>query len=127
MLTLSWFITPTGEAIFADDVNYPLKVAGFESTLPGWFWVTGDRNVSARTTGSALRGQRSGLPSRMADLEGLEPPTPWFEAKCSIHLSYRSTNLPVTVAPVSTTENHGLANAGFAFVQKGGARYFPSS
>ena len=28
MLTLSWFITPTGEAIFADDVNYPLTVAG---------------------------------------------------------------------------------------------------
>ena len=26
----------------------------------------------------------------MADLEGLEPPTPWFEAKCSIQLSYRS-------------------------------------
>ena len=26
----------------------------------------------------------------VADLEGLEPPTPWFEAKCSIQLSYRS-------------------------------------
>jgi hypothetical protein len=29
----------------------------------------------------------------MADLEGLEPPTPWFEAKCSIQLSYRSSSL----------------------------------
>ncbi len=62
----------------------------------------------------------------MADLEGLEPPTPWFEAKCSIHLSYRSTILPVTVAPVSTAKNYGLANAGFAFVQRGVASYFPS-
>lgn len=29
----------------------------------------------------------------MVDLEGLEPPTPWFEAKCSIQLSYRSVPL----------------------------------
>jgi hypothetical protein len=27
----------------------------------------------------------------LVDLEGLEPPTPWFEAKCSIQLSYRSS------------------------------------
>lgn len=27
---------------------------------------------------------------RLADPEGLEPPTPWFEAKCSIQLSYGS-------------------------------------
>ncbi len=27
---------------------------------------------------------------RLVDLEGLEPPAPWFEAKCSIQLSYRS-------------------------------------
>src|SRR5690606_36505324 len=33
---------------------------------------------------------------RMADLEGLEPPTPWFEAKCSIQLSYRSGFSPLT-------------------------------
>ena len=28
----------------------------------------------------------------MADPEGLEPPTPWFEAKCSIQLSYGSVD-----------------------------------
>ena len=55
MLTLSWFITPTGEAIFADDVNYPLKVAGFESTLPGWFWVTGDSHGSERVTAAVVK------------------------------------------------------------------------
>ena len=30
---------------------------------------------------------------RMADPEGLEPPTPWFEAKCSIQLSYGSAQV----------------------------------
>jgi hypothetical protein len=48
MLTLSWFIAPHGEAIFAVGVNYLLKVAGFESTLPGWFWVTGDTGDESR-------------------------------------------------------------------------------
>ena len=28
---------------------------------------------------------------KVVDPEGLEPPTPWFEAKCSIQLSYGST------------------------------------
>ena len=31
-----------------------------------------------------------GIPPKIVDLEGLEPPAPWFEAKCSIQLSYRS-------------------------------------
>jgi hypothetical protein len=39
---LSWFITPNGEAIFAVGVNYPLKVAGFDLALPGWFCPADD-------------------------------------------------------------------------------------
>ena len=35
----------------------------------------------------------STLERKVADLEGLEPPTPWFEAKCSIQLSYKSGSL----------------------------------
>ena len=37
----------------------------------------------------------------MADLEGLEPPAPWFEAKCSIQLSYRSVPVRSWLADAS--------------------------
>jgi hypothetical protein len=36
-----------------------------------------------------LFGDHYVLSLEMARLEGLEPPTFWFEAKCSIQLSYR--------------------------------------
>ncbi len=36
----------------------------------------------------------------MADPEGLEPPAPWFEAKCSIQLSYGSTGFSLSENPI---------------------------
>ncbi len=33
----------------------------------------------------------------MARPEGLEPPTPWFEAKCSIQLSYGRAETSITM------------------------------
>jgi hypothetical protein len=33
---------PSGEAFFAVGVNYPLKVAGFDPALPGWFYPARD-------------------------------------------------------------------------------------
>lgn len=35
-------------------------------------------------------------PGGMVELEGLEPPTSWFEAKRSIQLSYSSDSPPFT-------------------------------
>jgi len=57
MLTLSWFITPHGEAIFAAGVNYPLKVAGFDLALTGWFCPAADSLEHAVDRGEGSKEQ----------------------------------------------------------------------
>ena len=62
---MSWFITPTGEAIFAADVNSPLKVAAYNPGPAGCICPDGD-------------GHRvwAGHRVRMPDANSVEPAEP---------------------------------------------------
>jgi hypothetical protein len=51
---LSWFIGAHGENDFAAGANYPLKVAGFDLTIPGWFCPTDD-NIHGGRRDSIVR------------------------------------------------------------------------
>lgn len=79
MLTLSWFITPTGEAIFAVGVNYRLKVAAFNPARPGCICPDGDnleRAAAAMLARAAwrLRDVRAALqePANVVQVDFLE-------------------------------------------------------